>query len=74
MASPLFLDLIERNTYNYFINLATKGEFAMKGLWGRFWYRMNHDPFFAYVMVYLFIGVIIGIVVMIFLIRVGYFT
>ena len=74
MASPLFLDLIERNTYNYFINLATKGEFAMKGLWGRFWYRMNDDPFFAYVMVYLFIGVIIGIVVMIFLIRVGYFT
>ena len=34
----------------------------MKGLWGRFLYRMNHDPFFAYVMVYLFIGIIIGII------------
>jgi hypothetical protein len=42
--------------------------------WDRFWFRMIDDPFFAYVMVYLFIGVIIGIGGMIFLIRVGYFT
>lgn len=73
MASPLFLDLMKRNTYNYFINLATKGEFAMKGLWHRFWYRMNHDPFFAYVMVYLFIGVIIGIIGILYGIAIGYF-
>ena len=45
----------------------------MKGLWGRFWYRMNHDPFFAYVMVYLFIGVIIGIIVIPYAIAIGYF-
>ena len=73
MASPLFLDLMKRNTYNYFINLATKGELAMKGLWHRFWYRMNHDPFFAYVMVYLFIGVIIGIIGILYGIAIGYF-
>ena len=30
--------------------------------WDRFWFRMIDDPFFAYVMVYLFIGVIIGII------------
>lgn len=45
----------------------------MKGLWHRFWYRMNHDPFFAYVMVYLFIGVIIGIIGILYGIAIGYF-
>ena len=42
--------------------------------WDRFWFRMIDDPFFAYVMVYLFIGVIIGISGMIFLFRVGFFS
>ena len=42
--------------------------------WDRFWFRMIDDPFFAYVMTSVFIMLIIGIVVIIFLIRVGYFS
>lgn len=45
----------------------------MKGFWRRFCNRMNHDPFFAYVMVYLFIGVIIGIIGILYGIAIGYF-
>ena len=42
--------------------------------WDRFWFRMIDDPFFAYFVVCTFIGAIVGIIGMIFLIRVGYFS
>ncbi|MGI6071347.1 MAG: hypothetical protein ACOYBE_13150 [Blautia sp.] len=45
----------------------------MKSLWERFWYRMNHDPFFAYFVVCTFIGFICGIIGILYGIAIGYF-